>query len=35
MQAIMELRARYKDDFAKFHNGTKLGIHVLFYQSQC
>ena len=30
MQAIMELRARYKDDFAKFHNGTKLGFMSFF-----
>ena len=30
MQAIMDLRARYKDDFAKFHNGTKLGFMSFF-----
>lgn len=30
MQAIMELRARYKDDFARFHNGTKLGFMSFF-----
>ena len=30
MQAIMELRARYKDDFAKFHNGTRLGFMSFF-----
>jgi|TARA_B110000037_G_scaffold200826_1_gene241700 2-oxoglutarate dehydrogenase E2 component (dihydrolipoamide succinyltransferase) len=30
MQAIMDLRAKYKDDFAKFHNGTKLGFMSFF-----
>lgn len=30
MQAIMDLRTRYKDDFAKFHNGTKLGFMSFF-----
>jgi len=30
MQAIIELRTRYKDDFAKFHNGTKLGFMSFF-----
>lgn len=30
MQAIMDLRARYKDDFAKYHNGTKLGFMSFF-----
>jgi 2-oxoglutarate dehydrogenase E2 component (dihydrolipoamide succinyltransferase) len=30
MQAIMDLRARYKDDFAKFHNGTRLGFMSFF-----
>jgi len=30
MQAIMDLRARYKDDFAKFHTGTKLGFMSFF-----
>jgi 2-oxoglutarate dehydrogenase E2 component (dihydrolipoamide succinyltransferase) len=30
MQAIMDLRSRYKDDFAKFHNGTKLGFMSFF-----
>lgn len=30
MQAIMDLRSRYKDDFAKFHNGTRLGFMSFF-----
>ena len=30
MQAIMDLRSKYKDDFAKFHNGTKLGFMSFF-----
>jgi 2-oxoglutarate dehydrogenase E2 component (dihydrolipoamide succinyltransferase) len=30
MQAIMDLRAKYKDDFAQFHNGTKLGFMSFF-----
>jgi len=30
MQAIMDLRARYKDDFAKMHNGTRLGFMSFF-----
>jgi len=30
MQAIMDLRNKYKDDFAKFHNGTKLGFMSFF-----
>ena len=30
MQAIMDLRTRYKDDFAKFHKGTKLGYMSFF-----
>jgi 2-oxoglutarate dehydrogenase E2 component (dihydrolipoamide succinyltransferase) len=30
MQAIMDLRARYKDDFAKAHNGTRLGFMSFF-----
>lgn len=30
MQAIMDLRSRYKDDFAKMHNGTRLGFMSFF-----
>lgn len=30
MQAIMDLRARYKDDFAAAHNGTRLGFMSFF-----
>lgn len=30
MQAIMDLRSRYKDDFAKVHNGTRLGFMSFF-----
>ncbi|MFT7221165.1 MAG: 2-oxoglutarate dehydrogenase E2 component (dihydrolipoamide succinyltransferase) [Candidatus Azotimanducaceae bacterium] len=30
MQAIMELRSRYKEDFAKMHNGTRLGFMSFF-----
>lgn len=30
MQAIMELRTRYKDDFEKAHNGTRLGFMSFF-----
>ncbi len=30
MQAIMDLRARYKDDFAKMHDGTRLGFMSFF-----
>ncbi|MBL6691287.1 MAG: 2-oxoglutarate dehydrogenase complex dihydrolipoyllysine-residue succinyltransferase [Pseudomonadales bacterium] len=30
MQAIMDLRTRYKDDFAKMHNGTRLGFMSFF-----
>jgi len=30
MQGIMDLRARYKDDFAKAHNGTRLGFMSFF-----
>jgi 2-oxoglutarate dehydrogenase E2 component (dihydrolipoamide succinyltransferase) len=30
MQAIMELRARYRDDFEKAHNGTRLGLMSFF-----
>lgn len=30
MQAIMDLRARYKEDFAKAHNGTRLGFMSFF-----
>ncbi len=30
MQAIMDLRAQYKDDFAKVHNGTRLGFMSFF-----
>lgn len=30
MQAIMDLRTRYKDDFAKVHNGTRLGFMSFF-----
>jgi 2-oxoglutarate dehydrogenase E2 component (dihydrolipoamide succinyltransferase) len=30
MQAIMDLRNRYKDDFAKAHNGTRLGFMSFF-----
>ena len=30
MQAIMDLRAQYKDDFEKAHNGTRLGFMSFF-----
>ncbi len=30
MSAIMELRARYRDDFEKAHNGTRLGFMSFF-----
>jgi 2-oxoglutarate dehydrogenase E2 component (dihydrolipoamide succinyltransferase) len=30
MQAIIDLRARYKDDFEKAHNGTRLGFMSFF-----
>jgi 2-oxoglutarate dehydrogenase E2 component (dihydrolipoamide succinyltransferase) len=30
MQAILDLRARYKDDFEKIHNGTRLGFMSFF-----
>lgn len=30
MQAIMDLRARYKEDFEKAHNGTRLGFMSFF-----
>ena len=30
MRAIMDLRARYKDDFARAHNGTRLGFMSFF-----
>lgn len=30
MQAIMDLRTRYKDDFEKAHNGTRLGFMSFF-----
>lgn len=30
MQAIMDLRSRYKEDFAKMHNGTRLGFMSFF-----
>jgi 2-oxoglutarate dehydrogenase E2 component (dihydrolipoamide succinyltransferase) len=30
MQAIMDLRARYQDDFQKAHNGTRLGFMSFF-----
>ena len=30
MQGIMDLRSRYKDDFAKVHNGTRLGFMSFF-----
>ena len=30
MQPIMDLRARYKDDFEKAHNGTRLGFMSFF-----
>ncbi len=30
MQAIMDLRSRYKDDFAKAHEGTRLGFMSFF-----
>jgi 2-oxoglutarate dehydrogenase E2 component (dihydrolipoamide succinyltransferase) len=30
MQAIMDLRSRYKDDFQKAHNGTRLGFMSFF-----
>lgn len=30
MQAIMNLRAQYKDEFAKAHNGTRLGFMSFF-----
>lgn len=30
MQAIMELRGRYKDEFAEAHGGTRLGIMSFF-----
>lgn len=30
MQAIIELRSRYKEDFAKMHNGTRLGFMSFF-----
>ena len=30
MQPIMDLRARYKDDFEKTHNGTRLGFMSFF-----
>ena len=30
MKAIMDLRARYKDDFEKAHNGTRLGFMSFF-----
>ncbi|MBO6565042.1 MAG: 2-oxoglutarate dehydrogenase complex dihydrolipoyllysine-residue succinyltransferase [Pseudomonadales bacterium] len=30
MRAIMDLRAQYKDDFAKVHNGTRLGFMSFF-----
>ncbi len=30
MKPIMELRARYKDDFEKAHNGTRLGFMSFF-----
>lgn len=30
MQGIMDLRARYKDDFSKAHNGTRLGFMSFF-----
>ncbi len=30
MTAIMELRSQYKDDFAKIHNGTRLGFMSFF-----
>ena len=30
MQPVMDLRARYKDDFEKTHNGTRLGFMSFF-----
>lgn len=30
MKGIMDLRARYKDDFTKVHNGTRLGFMSFF-----
>ena len=30
MQGIMDLRARYKDDFTRVHNGTRLGFMSFF-----
>ena len=30
MTAIIELRSQYKDDFAKIHNGTRLGFMSFF-----
>lgn len=30
MSAIIELRSQYKDDFAKIHNGTRLGFMSFF-----
>jgi 2-oxoglutarate dehydrogenase E2 component (dihydrolipoamide succinyltransferase) len=30
MRGIMDLRARYKDDFASAHNGTRLGFMSFF-----
>lgn len=33
MQAIMDLRTRYKDDFEKAHNGTRLGFMSFFIRS--
>ncbi|XOV88364.1 MAG: 2-oxoglutarate dehydrogenase complex dihydrolipoyllysine-residue succinyltransferase [Pseudomonadota bacterium] len=30
MQAIMDLRSRYRDDFEKAHNGTRLGFMSFF-----
>ena len=30
MTAIMDLRSQYKDDFAKIHNGTRLGFMSFF-----
>ena len=30
MQAIMDLRSRYKEDFARMHNGTRLGFMSFF-----
>ena len=30
MQPVMDLRARYKDDFEKAHNGTRLGFMSFF-----